>query len=545
MIKFVGLLLVLFPSVVFAADLDVGSRFNIYGNLFGWSIYDNIYNIIVGTGIWVIPFLFMIYQVMASRDEGNKYDPVSAQIALEWRVIPAILLLFIFFVPTVSANKIDMIYNDGAKSLKSGDTGTTFDKFDVNIPATVKVPAGWYAILAASSGFSNALKSILPTGAQARAVLYELNQVTIDDPDVQRSLDEFEAQCARPARLQFNQIMTTYKNGGLAKKFTKMYNDNAKIVAARWKLKTWARGDHQSFTALTYPGNDFFVKYLYQPKGSAVKLCVEDPLDATKNQDPKAAGTVCIPRTSEGPKQECDAKWKTLRTALEKNYMKSKTIKYTTNDTDDFIYGNMTTGNFTGAEKSIGDAKGGWGTLDGFAQSLIETRAAVKLNFAAWWAKFFNSVLRFYLPIMLGLINLFFIALLPIMMVFGSYSHKSIIPLATTYFGVAFLPGIWHFAAWIDQVMLTTVYGNKGILSGLMSLETAVVDIISLSVYVVFTYLWIGFLKEMGGVATHAIRGAGTDGDPSSTYSANKTGRTIGAARQHMKERAERKRNKK
>ena len=194
MVRLIGLISILFPSIVLAGEVDVGTKFNIYGNLFGWSIYDNIYDFIVGTGLWIIPFLFMLYTVMTSREEGNKYDPVSAQISLELRVIPAILMVFIFFVPVVNANKIDMIYNDGVKNLKSGDTGTTFDKFDVDIPATVKVPAGWYAILAASSGFTKALKSILPTGLHAREILYEINHITIDNPDIQRSLNNFEKQ---------------------------------------------------------------------------------------------------------------------------------------------------------------------------------------------------------------------------------------------------------------------------------------------------------------------------------------------------------------
>jgi len=36
---------------------------------------------------------------------------------------------------------------------------------------------------------------------------------------------------------------------------------------------------------------------------------------------------------------------------------------------------------------------------------------------------------------------------------------------------MAFLPSIWHIAAWLDQVMILAVYGPKGVVDATVSLE--------------------------------------------------------------------------
>lgn len=496
--------------------MDVGSSINIYANLFGWHIFDLIYDFMVGTGIILIPFMILLYNAFMARDEGNRYDPVSALISIELRAYIAVALLIIFMVPKVSANKLLFVYDDGAKIQKTGTTGTTFDRYAGDIPSEVKIPFGWYAVLYASSGFTKTIKSMLPTGLQARQVMYQLQQANMDDPKLQAELDKFEKQCARPARARLTEIMR-HPDYKLAQKFDSIIKDVQKNVKDQWKLSAAIKGTDSWKIAAIYPGNELFMDYLYDDE----LLCKIDLLNPANSENPKTS--VCIPQTSAAltPAKggDCKKMWKGgwggfgngLVDRLQKYY---KDSNFNIQNEDSFIYGRLTSGTLHMNEKGIGNINGS------FWQWTSEKIGAIFLNIGNLFSDMFNSIIRFLLPIALGITTLLFIVLMPILIIFGQYSIGNIMKLGVTYFGLAFLPGIWHIAAWVDQVMLVAVYGAQGIIEGAGSMRAAVIGLVSLGVYTTFTWLWLGFLRELGGYATHVLSAttSRTTGEASSSH---------------------------
>ena len=491
---------ILLPLSVYAGEVDVGSRFNIYGNLFGWHVFDIIYQFLLGTGLILIPFMILLYNAFMARDEGNRYDPVSALISMEIKTYVAVAMVYIFLVPTVSMNKLVFAYKEGATSYKSGNTKTTFDQYDKFLPEEVQIPFGWYAVLYASSGFSDVMKKILPTGDQARGIMYQLQKANMDDPKLQTELNQLEKRCRLPAAARLNILMGNHSSSKLAKKIDDYTKSVNKDIGDHWWDNNVFRGSDAWKIAPVYPGNEIYKKWLY----GAVPYCVSIPPPAGEDKKYVEEHNLCIPGT-EAPVnpvkgKTCTQMWEDLKVGLNKYY--SKKLPELLVNNDSFLYGRMTSGNMKSTSKGAGDIKTGW---SGVFQKLFEWGAGWKLNIGNLFKSFFNSVLRFLLPITLGVITMLFIMLLPILILFGRYQLGSIVSIGITFFGLSFLPGIWHIAAWLDQVMILAVYGSKGVIDATVSLERGVLDVVSFGAYVLFTHLWIGFLREMGGFATLAL----------------------------------------
>jgi len=87
------------------------------------------------------------------------------------------------------------------------------------------------------------------------------------------------------------------------------------------------------------------------------------------------------------------------------------------------------------------------------------------------------------------------------------------------FFGVSFIPGIWHIAAWIDQILLSTIWGDRSFIEGVFSLGHAAWGIVAMMIYVLLTKWWLQFLMSIGIRAANAIGG----NFDSSTNSSNST----------------------
>ena len=171
------------------------------------------------------------------------------------------------------------------------------------------------------------------------------------------------------------------------------------------------------------------------------------------------------------------------------------------------------------------------------AQWVAEKVGAASTNFGAFFGEMTNSVLRFALPILQGIIAMFIIMVLPILIVFGCYSVDKALSVAITFFGLLMLPGIWHVIGWLDQVLLTTLWPPQDLVSNFFSVSRAAFNFIILSSYVVFTYLWIGLVSSMGGGLSRALSQSmsGTGGTAAASgvktaarYSAKPRGRAAG-----------------
>ncbi len=63
--------------------------------------------------------------------------------------------------------------------------------------------------------------------------------------------------------------------------------------------------------------------------------------------------------------------------------------------------------------------------------------------------------------------------LLPIILILNLYRLDRVVQLVVLFFGISMMPGIWHIAAWIDQVLLANIWGDKSYIEGVTSIGHA------------------------------------------------------------------------
>ena len=214
--------------------MDVGSSFRIYGDLFGWQIFGQIYAFILATGIWTIPFFFFFYQAMVGHrggGEGFQYKPFAALKTLEINIYLSLIVFALFLYPMIPIHKTTFIYNDGKTVQEATNTGTSYDDLIASAPdGGIKIPAGWYGIMVFSSGLNYVIKLMLPTGQDIRALMHQQQQMAIDDPDVKTEFNAFSAHCLRPATIRLNVISQNYRD---AKIYTAMANIKAGLTTEK------------------------------------------------------------------------------------------------------------------------------------------------------------------------------------------------------------------------------------------------------------------------------------------------------------------------
>ncbi len=499
--------------------MDVGSSFRIYGDLFGWQIFGQIYIFILATGLWTIPFFFFFYQAMMGNrggGEGFQYKAFSALKSIEINIYTSLILFALFLYPMIPIHNTTFIYNDGKTTQEATNTGTSYDDLIASAPdGSIKIPVGWYSIMVVTSGLNYVIKLMLPTGQDIRALMHQQQQMAIDDPDIKTEFNAFSAHCLRPANIRLNVISQNYRD--------------SKIYSAMASIKSALNDEKDAYqVSPRYPGNLFFINHLY-----GNNLC-----EAT---DPKGLNSTCIPRTNGvlSPKEagygfnHCGQWWTESLKAKLKDDLTDKEGYLTANSfelfgnildslqhnaEDRFIYGKLAKANINANEKGLGSDSGGlFSPLEWIRIKLTALFASIGLFFL----QFPTQLIKFMLPIILGTSIMVMTMLLPIMILFTQYKLDKIIQLVILFFGISFIPAIWHIAAWIDQILLSTIWGDRSFIEGVFSLGHAAWGIVAMFIYVLLTKWWLQFLMSIGIKAAQTVGGSvdGATAGANSTHS--------------------------
>lgn len=477
--------------------MDVGSSFRIYGDYFGWYVFDQLFAFLIATGLWIIPFFFFFYQAFFGNQgsgEGYAFKPYASLKTFEMLVYPAIVVFFLFMYPLVPANNATFVYNDGTSEQSTGTTGTTYDQLAATMPSeTVKIPAAWYVIMWITSGVNHVVKVILPTNADIRGLMYQQQQMALDDPEVRKEFAAFEFHCLIPANIRYNVIKKKFPTS----------NINAQFVAIQ---QATTSADDEYKIAPTYPGNTFYMDYLY-----GNNVCSASDVGGTNSLCIPKTGGVLSPQNSGYPQTSCNTWWAgSLKEKVANDFAGNQlsiaggswaSIFASDNKVNRLIYGKFGQGNANVTEKGLGDTKGGdwgWGWFK-------EKLGALLVNIGAFFMQFPTTVMKFMLPIILGASIMLMILIMPIFILFTLYKPDKIVNLVVLFFGVSFIPAIWHIAAWIDLVVIKLIWGDKTFIEGVFSLGHGVWNVFSLLIYVFFTKWWLQYLSSIGARAASGV----------------------------------------
>ena len=93
-------------------------------------------------------------------------------------------------------------------------------------------------------------------------------------------------------------------------------------------------------------------------------------------------------------------------------------------------------------------------------------------------------------------------------MYLAAINPVAIVSIAITFFGLFLLPGIWHIITWLGNVVLQAVWSDQNYFVGQVSMGRMAWDLVIMSSYAIFTYLWIFLTVSMGGKAASLMSSA-------------------------------------
>ena len=198
--------------------MTVDSPLALFTTLFGWEFYNTIWDVLLGTGIVLLPFVGAMIEVFVTdREDGSTVgDNAEGQYKrLEAKVLIMLVVVGIGGQPTdiagTSLGPDTLTYVPYSTILEPDPVTVTtttsdstfgqtaFGDFEDNIP----VPIWWYAVMSVSQGINRAVIAELPELESIRDMIRLAQIANINDPAVAAEARDFYSQCYIPARSRY------------------------------------------------------------------------------------------------------------------------------------------------------------------------------------------------------------------------------------------------------------------------------------------------------------------------------------------------------
>ena len=189
--------------------MAVNSYPELFATLLGWQQYQNLWGIIVHTGLAFVPFIVMI--IKNTTEPFLSQEPKSAYTIslrrVEFSLAAMILTIMFACQPMITVNPDVIHYHPVCHpdvKATPGNSGTTYDEAFPNLQA-VKVPLWWYAITGISHGITAAANHLTGCIPNMREEEIQLDMTKIQDAPLRAEVGEFVQACYIPAWRKYNQ----------------------------------------------------------------------------------------------------------------------------------------------------------------------------------------------------------------------------------------------------------------------------------------------------------------------------------------------------
>ena len=185
------------------ATIPTFSYIEVYLTMFGWSMYELLFDLADDLNLLLIPFLIIIVRNFIVPLSSENIFPNSNGSLSQMRVeLPVALVVFIFMVVPyvkIEPNSIEYapVCQLGEETHTYGNTKTTYDttqlaRFHEEHP---RIPMFWAVILSVSGGITQAVLRHLPCFRDYSGLAFRIRHAFIKDPAIQQEFDHFASQC--------------------------------------------------------------------------------------------------------------------------------------------------------------------------------------------------------------------------------------------------------------------------------------------------------------------------------------------------------------
>ncbi|HGO5848596.1 TPA: conjugal transfer protein TraG N-terminal domain-containing protein [Mannheimia haemolytica] len=493
-------------------NLTVDSYFEYFLTVFGWIIGNNIWDLLIDTGLFAAPFVAHIINAFLKvreqgDDEGNKGSLLTAW--LENKLYASLVIMLMCCVPlfnvSFSTLKFDTPRMKECKIsvLSPEQTGLGHLKTELN-GQTARLPLWWSLTYTVSKGLTHGSIASIPCKPDLRQIRFEVQNTQIKDQFLRKEVSDFVQECFIPARTylkNFGQIrnLDDASAQDLAWIGSRILLDNPHLypkIRAKTPNPFFPWDPNRDATLPSGLGGGFpYCNVWWQDGTNGLRARLLGQIELSTWQKIKAAADSTI-----GNSNYDDA---VLRGMLAFQDIKS----------DNKIgkrYDSFRTMQVDGVDSTVGDLYKG----------VVGTGAKIFGNALTGPA---FDVLKQSLPYIQALILFALTLSMPFVMVFSGYSVKAMMAMTFGWFSVFFLSFIWEIAYWLDTSIYTALYGDDLLDSIMQSGEGFTINLVLNTMYLVMPALWIGFLGWAGIKAGSGIDGAISGGSKNVQQSTQKS----------------------
>jgi len=411
-----------------------------YLTLVGWIVSNGIWNILVASGVFALPFVVMVVQEWLraraeGADEGNK--GVLSSMRIENRVWVAIVVILFAGIPFIPVD-LSTIKFDTTRSAQCQvsvpqptDTGWSNAYTTLNNQSAL-VPVWWFFMHAISKAVTGGAVAAIPCGTDLRQMRMDVDATRINDPVLAQEVGDFVHDCYGPSR--------------------------AKLFMSRPTLSDEQMND------VTWIGSSYFLNNagFYDTYHSNTPRTAW-PYDATRD-----AGLAQV--DSGGGYPTCRQWWSDGNSGLRARLRAQVDPDLLTRigRWAGFLSQAEVNDSVIRAVVSPRQQKMNQGSVYTDYGGQIEktlpnivTRGAGDLGMTMGSLGFFPAmdVVRQALPMVLSLLKMALVVCIPLVLVFGTYELKALVAVSCVQFALFFVDFWFQLARWLDSTILDALYG--------------------------------------------------------------------------------------
>ncbi len=411
-----------------------------YLTLVAWIINNGIWNVLVATGIFALPFLAIVVQEWLKAraegaDEGNK--GVLSSMRIENRVWVAIVVIMFAGIPFIPVD-LSTIQFDRTRSTQCqvnvplpSETNWSASFTTLN-NQSAHVPVWWFFMHSISKAVTGAAVAAIPCGTDLRQMRMEIDSTRIADPVLAQEVADFTHDCYGPARARLFMNRPTLSD--------EQMND-VSWIGSRYFLDT--PGFYDTYRSSTpraaWPYDDARDAGLAEvANGGGYPNCRQWWLDGGNGLRDRLLAQVDPSLLSRF------AQWAGF---LSQAQVDDSVIRAIASPQRQVM--------------NQGQVYTDYGGQIGMTLPNVVTRGASDLGLTVGSLGFFPAmdVVRQSLPMILSFLKMAMVICIPLVLVFGTYDLRTLVTASCVQFALFFVDFWFQLARWIDSTILNALYG--------------------------------------------------------------------------------------
>ena len=405
-----------------------------------WIINNGIWDVLVASGIFALPFLAIVVQEWLKAraegaDEGNK--GVLSSMRIENRVWVAIVVILFAGIPFIPVD-LGTLQFDRSRSQQcqvnvpepsETNWSTSFTTLNNQ---SAHVPVWWFFMHAISKAVTGAAVAAIPCGTDLRQMRMDIDSTRIADPLLAQEVADFTRDCYGPAR-------------------AKLFTNRPTLSNAEMHDVTWV-------------GSRFFLN----TTGFYDTYRSQSPRDAWPYNDSRDAGLAEV--ASGGGYPNCRQWWLDSGDGLRDRLLAQVDPDLLTRlgqwagflsqtEVDDSVIRAIASPQHQVMNQ--GHVYTDYGGQIGVTLPNVTTRVASDLGLTVGSLGFFPAmdVVRQALPMVLSFLKMAMVICIPLLLIFGTYNLQTVVTMTAVQFALFFVDFWFQLARWVDSTILNALYG--------------------------------------------------------------------------------------